>query len=173
VVVAGGAVFVVARRDRTLQNTFFHTDSTSLSPQSSNASRLVALQSAAREVLHEPLGRGPGTAGPASVRNNHPPRIAENYFLQIAQEVGWLGLLLFGLINVVVVRRLWRDRQKLLPQVLLASWVGLTLVNMVSHAWADDTLALLWWGLAGVALAPAILKANARLKYAKIAQKTT
>jgi len=23
---------------------------------------------------------------------------------------------------------------------------------MVSHAWADDTLAFLWWGLAGIAL---------------------
>jgi hypothetical protein len=25
---------------------------------------------------------------------------------------------------------------------------------MLSHSWADDTLAYLWWGLAGVAMAP-------------------
>jgi hypothetical protein len=28
---------------------------------------------------------------------------------------------------------------------------------MLSHAWADDTISLLWWGLAGVAVARLIL----------------
>jgi len=35
---------------------------------------------------------------------------------------------------------------------LLASLIGLIFVNLVSHAWADDTLAYVWWGLAGIAL---------------------
>ena len=25
---------------------------------------------------------------------------------------------------------------------------------MLSHAWTDDTLAYVWWGLAGIAMAP-------------------
>lgn len=142
-----------ASRDQVLQNTFFHTDNTSKSAQSSNAGRVAAIKIAAKEVLHEPLGRGPGTAGPASFRNNHPPRIAENYFLQIGQETGWLGLALFVAINVLVGTELWRRRSDPLGLALLASLIGLTFVNLFSHAWGDDTLGLLWWGLAGIALA--------------------
>lgn len=154
VLVAGGTSLLLARQDRVLQNTFFHTDSTSLSPQSSNAGRAAALEAGLRDVWHEPLGRGPGTAGPASTRNNHPGRIAENYYIQIAQEVGWLGLGLFIAINLLIVIRLWRQRTDPLVQVLLAGWLGLSLVNLVSHAWADDTLGLLFFGLVGIALAP-------------------
>jgi hypothetical protein len=40
----------------------------------------------------------------------------------------------------------------------LASLIGISVINLVSHAWMDDTLSLLWWGLAGIALAPAIIK---------------
>jgi hypothetical protein len=35
---------------------------------------------------------------------------------------------------------------------LLASLIGISFVNLLSHAWADDTLAYLWWGLAGIAI---------------------
>ncbi len=153
-VVIGGAGLLAARHDQVLQNTFFHTDSTSASAESSNASRTEALKNAAREVLHQPLGRGPGTAGPASTRNNHPARIAENYFLQIGQEVGWLGLAIFLAINALIAYRLWQRRSSTLALVLLASLVGLSLINLVSHAWADDTLGLLFFGLVGIALAP-------------------
>ncbi len=167
VVVAGS--LAITRRNSVLQNTFFHTDSTSAA-QSSNASRLGALKIATIQYINEPLGRGPGTAGPASFRNQpHQPRIAENYFLQIGQEAGWLGLGLFLLINLVIVYRLWLQRQQLLPQVLLASWLGLSLVNLVSHAWADDTLGLLFFGLVGIALAPVIINKK-RKQYAKKAR---
>ncbi len=156
------------RHNQILQNTFFHTDSTSTSAQSSNASRLSELKVATIQFIDGPGGRGPGTAGPASFRNNHPPRIAENYFLQIGQEVGWLGLGLFIAINLMVVYRLWLRRAGLLPQVLLASWLALTLINLVSHAWTDDTLGLLWWGLAGIALAPDILNKKRKHNVEKI-----
>jgi hypothetical protein len=117
-----------------------------------------ALKDGAKSIVHEPFGRGPGTAGPASVRNNHPPRISENYFLQIGQEVGVIGLLLFLAINIEVGLLLYQNKQSMLMRVLLASLIGLTLVNMLSHAWADDTLGLLWWATAGLALSPVILK---------------
>lgn len=147
------------RRNATLQNTFFHTDSTSTSAESSNASRLGNLKYASIQVIDEPLGRGPGTAGPASARNHpHKARIAESYFLQIGQEAGWLGIALFMALNGLIGYRLWLRRARLLPQVLLAAGLGLMLVNLVSHAWADDTLGLLFYGLVGIALAPDIIK---------------
>ena len=144
------------RHNTTIQNTVFHSDNTSHAKTSSNTQRAGALEKGWHDVEHEPFGRGVGTAGPASVRNGT-PRIAENYYLQIGQEVGWLGLSLFLAINLLVAHALW-IRSTPLARVLLASFIGLTVVNMISHAWADDTLSLLWWGLAGVALStPAIM----------------
>jgi O-antigen ligase len=154
------------RHNQVVQNTVFHSDNTSVSTESSNAGRARSQQAALEEVLHEPFGRGPGTAGPASTRNNQPVRIAENYYLQIAQETGWLGLLLLLGIVWLTGLQLWRNRKDELCRVLLASLVGLSFVNLLSHAWADDTLGLMWWGLAGIALAPGILNIK-RKQYAR------
>ena len=161
VVVLGGVV-VALRNNNVLQNTLFHTDETSRSSKSSNAVRTQALSEGAKSVWHEPLGRGPGTAGPASFRNNHTARIAENYYLQIAQEVGIVGLVLFAAINVLIFKELWQKRNDQLAVILLASFVGLTLVNMISHAWADDSLSIIFWGFLGIALAPDILEQKAK-----------
>lgn len=146
------------RHNDFVQNTVFHTDEHSTSSDSSNAAHLTASRTAAEQVLGEPLGRGPGTAGPAGVYNTgHPERIAENYFLQIGQETGWLGLILFAAIYVLVAHRLWCRRAAELPQMLLATLAGLTVMAMLMHVWTDDTLAYLWWGLAGIALAQPVL----------------
>lgn len=146
------------REVNVVQNILFHSDETSKSSQSSNESRLRAQQVATRQVVNEPLGRGVGTAGPASVRNDQPARIAENYYLQIAQETGWLGItVLLAIFCMVATRlmRLWKDDR---AKVLLASFVGLAVVNLLSHAWMDDTISLLWWGLAAIVLSGTIQK---------------
>ena len=157
VCVIGAGTFAALRNNDRFQNTFFHSDEHSTSAVSSNASRASALENGVKDTLSEPFGRGPGTAGPASVHNNHPSRIAENYYLQIGQEVGWLGLALFLAINYMVVKRLWQRRADPLARTLFVAFFGISLVNLLSHAWTDDTLSLLWWGFAGVALAPVIL----------------
>lgn len=156
-VIAVSLIFVmVFWSNTTFQNYFFHTSDRSTVEESSNEEHLSAKRTGLNEIVKEPLGRGIGTAGPASVYNGQ-ARIADNYFIQIAQEAGWLGLALFLLINILVVRGLWLRRNDTLARILLASFVGLTAANMVSHAWTDDTLSYIWWGLAGIALAPAIL----------------
>lgn len=149
--ILGGGAVLLLRHNTTFENTFFHTDQHSLSSKSSNQVRASALEDGLHDVLHEPLGRGPGTAGPASVHNDHPARIAEDYYLQIGQEVGWVGLYLFLAIIVILGRRLWSLRDDWLASALLASLIGISFINILSHAWADDTLAFLWWGLAGIA----------------------
>ncbi|HSH56288.1 MAG TPA: O-antigen ligase family protein, partial [Candidatus Limnocylindrales bacterium] len=155
------SVGYILRENDTFQNAFFHTDEHSRSAISSNEGRLGALQSGVRDLVHEPLGRGTGTAGPASVYNQpHGVRLAENYFLQIGQEIGVIGLGLFVAINGVIAWKFWKQRDQLLPLVLLASFMGLTVINLLSHAWTDDTLAYIWWGLAGVALAAGEQKQN-------------
>lgn len=154
-----GIVTVIALwNNTTLQNYLFHTNDRSTIEESSNEARISAFKTGLNDVLGEPLGRGVGTAGPASVYNDNNARVAENYFIQIAQEVGWLGLIVFTAINLLVFRELWFRRDEVLACILLVSFVGLTTVNLVSHAWTDDTLAYIWWGLAGVALAtPAVV----------------
>jgi len=153
-------IFAAFHNNDRFQNTFFHSDEHSYSLQSSNAKRSSAMLSGLRDTVTEPFGRGPGTAGPASVHNGtRGSRIAENYYLQIGQEVGWLGIALFVAINYMVVRRLWRRRADPLARTLLVSFFGISLINLMSHAWTDDTLSMIWWGFAGIALAPAILPA--------------
>ncbi len=149
----GGGIYLTNKSDEA-QRALFHTSDESIAPRSSNADRLASMEAGAKDVIHQPLGRGPGTAGPASFRNDQPPRISENYFLQIGQEVGLIGIGLFAAINVLVAKELWVRRSQQLAKILLASLVGITFVNLLSHAWTDDTLSYLWWGLAGVALAP-------------------
>ncbi|HET9174698.1 MAG TPA: O-antigen ligase family protein [Candidatus Saccharimonadales bacterium] len=148
-------VVIGFRHNTRLQNVLFHTQTHSAVATTSDQGHASALKAGLHDLIHEPLGRGPGTAGPASVYNNHPARIAENYYIQIGQEVGWLGLLLFAGINAYVAVLLWQRRQDPLALTLLASLIGISFVNLLSHAWTDETLAFLWWGLAGIAIGAA------------------
>lgn len=148
----------LSRSNQDLQDTILHTSS-SATTSSSNEVRASAISSALKDIEKHPLGGGPGTAGPASFRNSgHEPKIAENYFLQIGQEVGVVGMMALVAIMMIAGYQLWQRRDDQLAKVLLATFVGITFINLVSHAWADDTLAYIWWGLAGIVLAPTLAK---------------
>jgi hypothetical protein len=138
-----------------LQNEVLHTQVNSAVKTTSNGAHASALKNGVTDVLHQPFGDGPGTAGPASVYNGkHPARIAEDYYVQVAQETGWLGVVLFLGIAVLVALELYGYvGSSRLALVAFASFVGIAFVNLVSHAWADDTLAYVWWGIAAIALA--------------------
>lgn len=166
-----GGLILAFRNNNTVQNTFFHTDETSTSSQSTNQVHSQALAQGLSSLAEEPFGSGPGTAGPASARNDGNVRIAENYFVQIGQEVGIIGLITFLVINSMIFKYLWQNRSQTLPKVLAASLIGLTVINLISHAWTDDTLSILWWGLAGVALSPVIL--NKKRNRNEIQRETT
>ena len=151
-VVIGAAAAIGLRHDINFENFVLHTQTNSAVPTSSNQGHVAALRNGLGDVSHHPLGDGPGTAGPASVYNDHPARIAENYYVQIGQEVGWLGLGMFIIINLGVGYLLFLRRDDPLALSLFASLIGITFINMLSHAWTDDTLAYVWWGLAGIAM---------------------
>lgn len=151
---------VIFRNNTTFENTFLHTEHGTKVSVSSNSAHGTAFKNAVKDISHQPLGSGVGTAGPESVYSNHPARIAENYFLQIGQEAGLLGMALFVSIYVVIGKLLWARRDDTLALCLLVSLVGITFINLLSHAWADDTLAYIWWGLAAIALASPIAKSN-------------
>lgn len=148
------ALAVALRNNTTFDNVFLHTSKNSRSATSSNNVRLSDLRTNTENFIKNPLGQGVGVAGPASVHNNHPAMIAENFYIQIGQETGVLGFIVFISINIIVGYRLYLRRDDPLSLLLFASLIGLTLINMVSHAWGDDTLSLIWWAFAGVALSP-------------------
>jgi len=159
------AGFVIMFRENDyVQNTIFHTNEASQSAQSSNEQRAQALSNGLSDVRENPLGGGLGSAGPASARSPQ-PKISENYYIQIAQEAGVAGLLAYLAAVAWVAVYLWRARKDVLAQVLLSSLTGISAINVISHAWMDDTLSLLWWGLAGVAIGRfAILKPTSHAK---------
>ncbi len=154
VIIIGAVATIALRHNSHFEDLILHTNQNSAASTSSDQAHVSYLKTGIKEVLHQPFGRGPGTAGPASVYNNHPARLAENYFLQIGQEVGWLGVVLFIAINLLVGQQLWVKRRDSLALLLLATLVGITVVNMFSYAWTDDSLSYVWWGLAGIMLAP-------------------
>lgn len=154
VLALASTMFVLILRDNnTLQNLVFHTNELS-SSSSSNQQRAEALKSAVRDIYHQPFGGGVGSAGPASPRNTKGlARIAENFYLQIGQELGIVGLGLFIAVIFTIGHRLWRRRADILPRVFLASLIGLSVVNLTLHTWADDTLAYVFFGAVGFCLA--------------------
>lgn len=105
-------------------------------------------------IVSYPFGHGPGTAGLASIQNPEGSFLTENYYVQIGYELGLAGLALFVALNVWLYRRLWQQKNHL-SLVLLTTFWGYVVTNMLLHTWANEAVAAQWWLLAGVALGAA------------------
>jgi hypothetical protein len=154
-IIAGAMILFVgafALRDQYfVQNVIFHADeSTQLDdPQEL---RVSLVQRGIDGIIGKPLGNGPGTAGLPSVHNENGGLLPENYFVQIGYEVGVFGLTLFLVLLGYIFWQLWQRRADQIVQALLASFVGLFLMNMVLMTWANEAVACAWFMLAGTAL---------------------
>lgn len=163
-VIFGGLVYALRNTDY-FQNVVFHTSEHSEATQSSNEQRFDGLSRGIEEVKQEPFGRGVGSAGPASARNTSGPgRIAENFFVQIAQETGLIGISLFMAAYTLVGVQLFKRRHDPVGAALFGSFIGLTFINLVSHAWADDTLAYVCWIPLGIYLTEPAKRATLKHK---------
>ena len=97
------------------------------------------------------MGAGIGSTGSASLLGTEPV-IIENQYLMIAHEVGWLGLALFAVLYTYILWRLWQYRRDWLALGLWASGIGLAIIGLLLPVWVDDTVSIVWWGLAAVSL---------------------
>lgn len=152
VMVLGGLLMTAGRTNPVISNIVFHENPGEGGVIDSNGQHLQSLSDGIGYVLTHPLGAGIGRTGSASLFTTQ-PLIIENQYLFIAHEVGFIGLSIFLCFLGLIMKRLWRRRREWLTLGIFASGVGLVMIGMVLPVWADDTVAILWWGLAGVALA--------------------
>jgi hypothetical protein len=160
-VIAGG--LFATRNTYLVQNVILHADQNTVL-EDPNQLRIRFMKESVENIADHPGGTGPGTAGLASIHNNVQGTVLnEDYYLQIATEVGIAGVTLFMAILSVVAWRLYRLRKSKLVLALLASFVGLAFTNLLVHIWSNEAVAYTWWGLAGLVLAKqALPKATKR-----------
>lgn len=149
--VIGGSL--VALRDTSfVSNVILHEDPAEGGAVNSNDGHAESLVDGTTRMLQQPLGGGIGSTGSASLLSDK-PLIIENQYLFVAHEVGWVGLALFVVIFWMVMSGLWKRRKDWLALGVFASGLGLAFIGILLPVWVDETVAIIWWGLAAIALA--------------------
>lgn len=147
---AGG--IIVGREHSFVENVVLHENDEGGSAISSNEDHVASLVDGAERMLHQPIGAGIGSTGSASLMSDA-PLIIENQYLFIAHEVGWFGLALFLVLFLMILHRLWQLRRDWLSLGVFASGIGLAAIGILLPVWVDDTVSIIWWGLAATCVA--------------------
>lgn len=134
-----------------ISNVVLHENPNGGSSISSNDGHVESLRTGVERLIVQPLGAGIGSTGSASLYGGD-GLIIENQYLFVAHETGWLGLLLFGAIFGLIVWRLYRRQADWLALGVFASGLGTAIIGVLLPVWVDDTVAIVWWGLAALAL---------------------
>ncbi|MBJ58731.1 hypothetical protein CL689_04175 [Candidatus Saccharibacteria bacterium] len=143
---------VYAARDTSfVSNVILHENEGTGATVSSNDGHIESLIDGTDRLVRQPLGAGIGSTGSASLFTSQPV-IIENQYLFIAHEVGWIGLALFLLLFGRVLLVAWRRRSDWLALAVLSSGLGLALIGLLLPVWVDDTVSIIWWGLAALAV---------------------
>lgn len=150
-VVVSGLLF--AFRDTSfVANVVLHNSPTTGAHIDSNSGHAESLADGFNRMLAQPFGAGVGSTGSASLLGEK-PLIIENQYLLIAHEVGWVGIAVFIWLFVEVMKRLWLRRQSALALGVFGSGAGLAIIGLLLPVWVDDTVSIVWWGLAAIAIA--------------------
>lgn len=121
--------------------------------------RGINLTTQLKLVLHEPWGHGLGSAGPASQLGSNSV-VAENWYVQLAYEIGLVGLIGYVAAAVCFAIALWRDHSSVLRDSALVILLGLTVVNLFLHSMADSTLSYMAAIIIGLAAGEAYAHSN-------------
>jgi general stress protein CsbA len=143
---------LAAKGNSFISNTLLHDNPQGGSSTTSNEGHAQSLQAGFSDLLHHPLGTGVGSTGSASLYGQA-PTIVENQYLFIGHEIGWLGVTLFVTLFSIILVRAWRGRRNWLALSVFASGVGLAFIGLLLPVWVDDTVSIIWWGLAAIMLA--------------------
>lgn len=146
--VISALLLFVSRNTYTVQNLIMHADKSTVQ-EDPNELRLSLGKKVAEHIKNFPFGEGPGTAGLVSINNPKGTQLTENYYLQIAYEVGLLGLAIFLAIYGLILFRLYKNGTQT-TAVLFSTGLGILVFGLLNHSWSNEALALQWWILAGV-----------------------
>lgn len=150
-IVISGSV-VALRETDFVSHVILHEDPSEGNNVNSNDGHAESLVDGTKRMLAQPLGGGIGSTGSASLLSPA-PLIIENQYLFIAHEAGWIGLAIFILIFCYILAELWRRRRYWFALGAFASGLGLAVIGMLLPVWVDDTVSIIWWGIAGMVVA--------------------
>lgn len=159
VLVAIACGFIAIRNTDFVSNVILHENPNGGSSVTSNQDHISSLQDGMNDLIYQPMGAGIGSTGSASLFGNN-PTVIENQYLFIAHEVGWLGLMLFISIFISILIKLWSLRKDWLALGVFASGIGLAFIGLLLPLWVDDTVAIIWWGLAAVVVGSKVVDAE-------------
>lgn len=143
---------LAAKGNSFISNTLLHENPQGGSSTTSNEGHAQSLQAGFNDLLHHPFGTGVGSTGSASLYGQA-PTIVENQYLFIGHEIGWLGIVVFLALFIIILTRAWQGRRDWLALSVFASGVGLAFIGLLLPVWVDDTVSIIWWGLVAIALA--------------------
>ncbi|MDR0398115.1 MAG: O-antigen ligase family protein [Candidatus Nomurabacteria bacterium] len=150
VVLLGVTALIVAFSNPFLRLHILHIrDGRDVTTATSNEDHASSVQSSVDRVTSQPLGCGAGCSGPASYYDQA-PKISENYYLQIVEEYGWLGLALWAAAVTLIAKELWKRREQTSHLVFLAALAGYLVIGLLLHVFVDEPLTVTWFALAGV-----------------------
>lgn len=147
---AGGAYLL--RDTNFMHNVILHDNPTTGAARTSNDNHLSSLRDGVIKAAQQPFSAGIGSTGSASLLGDSGV-IIENQYLFIVHEAGWLGLVIYLMIVIIVLRRLWRRRNDWLALGMFLSGIGLSIASLFLPVFADDVIALVWWGLSALIVA--------------------
>lgn len=158
-IAAGGVIagliivvlFGVFQESSFVQQIIFHNNPQTGSVVDSDEQRAISITTTLQAVMTNPIGHGIGSTGSASLYSQQ-PLIVENFYLFVAHESGLMGLLLFVAILGLTLYRLYEKRRDWFSFGLFAAGCGIAFASLALPVLTDDTVALLWWGLAALAL---------------------
>lgn len=134
-----------------MHNVILHDNPATGAETTSNIAHLDSFIHGLERMVVQPLGAGVGSTGSASLLGSN-GLIIENQYLMIAHEVGWIGLILFLALYFLILQQLLIRRNDWLAATLFASGIGLAIIGLLLPVWVDDTVSIVWWGMAAVAL---------------------
>lgn len=153
-VVMMGVVLAIVSSTSWFSNVVLHVNPTSTVASKSDSAHLASLKSGAAHITSMPFGGGIGSTGSASLYDHNQSNdfIVENEYFFVAHESGWVGLILFVLLFGGTLVALYRRRANWVALGTFAAGIGLVIIGVLLPVYTDDTLAIVWWALAGAAV---------------------
>lgn len=119
---------------------------------------------AAFEVVREnPMGRGLATGAPAGATNVPEAIVAENHFLDVGIQLGWLGMALFVAVLLALIRTLYRVANTSQDPTAQLGLLGMrnAVIAMLVPSWFlhplnNNEVSWILFALAGAALGSAV-----------------